>query len=341
MTTETAEAQVLELTPINQSTTSGALAPQQRGALAIADTSPVAVMLAALERGAAPETIEKMMDLQERWEGNEARKAYFVAVAAFKAKNLRIVKNTEFAAGPLSGRKYANLAAWVGAVTGALSDCGLSAAWRPVDPIQDRSWIRIRCTLTHSLGYSEHVEFEGPPDTSGAKNPLQARASTAKYLERYTLEMILGLTADDGDDDDGNGGPNKQREQSPARAAPAAAEKPRTYPADRFDKNLPEWRELIATGAKTADQIIKMVNSKGAPLTEEQAAAIREPAAAPAPAAGKPRMTFAQVADHLAKAKNAEELDTAASLISAVANKQHRTELNTQYEKRRDSFNPA
>lgn len=49
-------------------------------------------MLTLQERGAGLEQIEKMMDLLERNERHEAEKAYNEALAAFKAKNIRIVK---------------------------------------------------------------------------------------------------------------------------------------------------------------------------------------------------------------------------------------------------------
>lgn len=47
------------------------------------------------------------------------------------------------------------------------------------------------------------------------------------------------------------------------------------YPAADFAANLEKWREMIASGKKTADQIIAFVESKGAPLSTEQKAEIR------------------------------------------------------------------
>jgi hypothetical protein len=44
----------------------------------------------------------------------------------------------------------------------------------------------------------------GPPDTGGAKNAIQARASAKTYLERYTLLAATGL-ASANSDNDGNG----------------------------------------------------------------------------------------------------------------------------------------
>lgn len=50
------------------------------------------------------------------------------------------------------------------------------------------------------------------------------------------------------------------------------------YPADKFDANLPAWRDLIESGRKTADEIIAMVTSR-ATLTDAQIQAIRNCAA--------------------------------------------------------------
>lgn len=167
---------------------------------AVADNSPAALMLNALTRGASPEQIEKMMALQERWEANEARKAYNVAFAAFKAEAVRIIKNRAVTDGPLKGKSYAELFSVVDAVTPALSRHGLSHSWRVTK--DDKDWIEVTCTLTHSQGHCESVSLGGPPDAGGAKNAIMARASTISYLQRYTLKSICGV-AEGGEDDDG------------------------------------------------------------------------------------------------------------------------------------------
>lgn len=131
-------------------------------------------------------------------------------------------------------------------------------------------------------------------------------------------------------------------------------EQPATYPKDQFEKNLPAWRDVIAKGRKTADQIIAMAQTKF-PLTEEQQRQIRASVAAPAPAAapapeGSPEplagatadqvlMTYAQVADRIAKAGDVDALAIAGDLISSVADTAQRAELNTLWEARSDELN--
>lgn len=147
--------------------------------------------------------MERLMGLQERWEANEARKAYNVAFAAFKAEAVRILKNQKVTDGPLKNKSYAELHSVVDAVTPALSRHGLSASWRLTK--DEKDWIEVTCKLEHTGGHSESVSMGGPPDAGGAKNAIQARASSVTYLSRYTLKAITGV-AEGGEDDDGNGG---------------------------------------------------------------------------------------------------------------------------------------
>lgn len=195
--TTKAEADVLDLEPLSRPAQSVAL--QQTGA--IAAHSPMGMMMAAMNQGASLEQVEKMMDLQDRWERKEAEKAYNAAFAAFKAEAVRIIKGRKVTDGPLRGKEYAELHDVVDAVTPALSRHGLSTAWKLTK--DEPQWLEVTCTLKHVGGHAESVSMGGPPDAGGAKNALQARASTKSYLERYTLKAICGV-AEGGDDSDGN-----------------------------------------------------------------------------------------------------------------------------------------
>lgn len=146
--------------------------------------------------------LEKLLEVRERWEAAEARKAYNEAFSAFKAEAVQAIRNKQVTDGPLKGKSYAELFSVVNAVTPALSRHGLSHSWRITR--DEKDWIEVTCTLTHVLGHSETAVLGGPPDVGGAKNAIQARASTITYLERYTLKAVCGI-AEQGDDTDGNG----------------------------------------------------------------------------------------------------------------------------------------
>lgn len=166
-------------------------------------TTPADLLRIAVETGADIDRLERLMALQERWEASQARKSYDEAFAAFKAEAVKIIKNREVTAGPLNGKKYAELYAIVNAVTPALSRHGLSSSWKITK--DDKDWIEVTCTLKHTGGHTESVSMGGPPDAGGAKNPIQARASTVSYLERYTLKAITGLSEQEDDTDGGSG----------------------------------------------------------------------------------------------------------------------------------------
>lgn len=167
-----------------------------------AANSPMGMMLSAVQQGATLEQVEKMMDLQERWEKKEAKKSYDAAFANFKAEAVQIIKGKLITDGPLKGKSHAELCDVVDAVTPALSKHGLSSSWKITK--DDPAWMEVTCYLRHVGGHEESVSMGGPPDAGGAKNAIQARASTKTYLERYTLKGITGLS-ERNDDDDGSG----------------------------------------------------------------------------------------------------------------------------------------
>jgi hypothetical protein len=171
---------------------------------AIANPTPSHLLQMAVQQGADLDKLERLMALQERWEATEARKAYDTAFAAFKAEAVVIVKNRRVTAGPLAGKSYAELFSVVNAITPALSRHGLSSSWKITK--DEPQWLEVTCTIKHVAGHTESVSMGGPPDVGGAKNAIQARASTVSYLERYTLKAITGLSEQDDDDNGGRGG---------------------------------------------------------------------------------------------------------------------------------------
>lgn len=168
--------------------------------LPLVPPNPMAMIEIAVRRGATVEELNGLMALQERFEKNEASKAFNISFAAFKSEAVQIIKAKRVDAGPLAGKKYAELYSVVNAVTPALSKHGLSASWKLTK--DDPQWIEVSCTIKHILGHSESVSMGGPPDTGGAKSAIQARASTVSYLQRYTLKAICGVS-EQGDDTDG------------------------------------------------------------------------------------------------------------------------------------------
>ena len=164
--------------------------------------TPMAMLQLAFERGATVEQLAQLMAMQERWEANEARKAYTQAFTQFKSAPPAILKNAHVSFGKTQ-YSHATLDAVCDAIIPALSAVGISHRWEYEQP--DVKTMRVTCILTHALGHSERNPMSGPVDESGSKNPIQAIGSTTHYLERYSLLGAVGLTTK-GADDDGRGG---------------------------------------------------------------------------------------------------------------------------------------
>ena len=174
----------------------------------IQTTTPNQLIALALEKGADLATIEKLMDLQERFESGQARKAYTAAMSSFKQEAPAVMikgDRANFGAGK-AAYNYANLGSIAQEITGLLGKYSLSASWETAQ--DEKGFVVVSCHITHVAGHRETVTLRGPADTSGSKNPIQAIGSTVTYLQRYTLLAVLGLAT--GDDDDGE--PRQQRE---------------------------------------------------------------------------------------------------------------------------------
>jgi len=153
----------------------------------------------AIERGAGIDTIERLIALKEREDENQARRAFNVAFADFKAESLTLIRTKEVKDGPLKGKKHVELGGIVKLVTPALSKHGLSISWKLTKDSPE--WMEVTCVLRHIAGHSEAVSMGGAPDTGPGRNAIQARGSAKTYLERYTATAILGLAPEDEDND--------------------------------------------------------------------------------------------------------------------------------------------
>lgn len=158
---------------------------------------PVNLIQMAIEKGSTMETLKGLMDLQERWEKNEARKKFKQAMVDFQREKPELKKNShvKFNSTNYSFNSLPNIQR---AVDPVLSEQGLSYRWEQ-EQMDDNS-IKITCIVSHIAGHEERTYLIAKPDTSGSKNPVQQIGSTVSYLKRYTLEGALGLSSDKDDD---------------------------------------------------------------------------------------------------------------------------------------------
>jgi len=182
------------------------LAEFQDEVQAVPQATPMQMLQVAVEGGADLAMVERLMDLQERWEATEARKEFVAALSAFKADPPTLVRDKHVHFSTQKGQtdyRHASLDQVSEVIGKALSKHGLSHRW---DVDQNGNEIRVTCVLTHVRGHRESVPMVATADTSGSKNPIQAIGSTITYLQRYTLLAATGMAVKDQDDDGRKGG---------------------------------------------------------------------------------------------------------------------------------------
>lgn len=170
--------------------------------------TPMGILQMAISQNADIDKLTKLMDLQERWQANEARKAFVQAMADFKKEPIVIAKDKD---NKQYGSKYTSIGELVNTVTPFLAKHSLSAEWS----LDQADGIRVGCTLTHALGHAGETKWmKVPQDTSGTKNPIQQIKSSVTYARILTFEMACGLASSEANlDDDGNGAAGKKGEE--------------------------------------------------------------------------------------------------------------------------------
>lgn len=163
--------------------------------------SPMMIIQAAIDRGASVETLGKLMDLQERFEANHARKAFVASMAQARAKFGPVLKRND---GYSNRYKYETLADVMAAVDGPLGEHGFSYDWETEDI--EGGKIRVTCVVTHEAGHTRRNSLSGDPkDTADSKanmNGFQRMGGAVTYLQRYTLKAALGIAASHDTDGD-------------------------------------------------------------------------------------------------------------------------------------------
>jgi hypothetical protein len=189
---------IIALTPVRL------IEPHSAVPISAGGLTPMDLLNRALSQGAGIEIIEKFMDLQDRHERNQARKAFDAAIADAKQeippiiKNRRVFFEAKSAGAKNTDYRHEDLGEIARTVDPILGRFGLSYRWRtkavPNEPVT------VTCILSHRGGHFEENSLSAGRDESGNKNAIQAIGSTVTYLQRYTLKAALGLAASNDDD---------------------------------------------------------------------------------------------------------------------------------------------
>jgi hypothetical protein len=159
------------------------------------------LVAAAIAAGAIDtESLGKLMDLQERYEANNARKEFAEAMIRLKRDLPMVIAHdavVDYSNDKGRNTHYTNAsqAKTMSEVVPCLTDHGFSISWNPSTP--NDNLVVVECVLKHRCGHSESCTMSAPPDRKGGKNEAQARMSTVTLLQRYTATSILGIATAD------------------------------------------------------------------------------------------------------------------------------------------------
>ena len=168
-------------------------------------THPLVLLQSAIDRGLDAEQLGKLMDLSERWEANQASKAFNVAMNACQKEMpivVRVQPNDK-------GKLYATLDAVQKIAVPILTKHGFSLSWSSGTPLREGE-DHLVCIVRHIGGHSEshhgYYPFDGIGPKGGAvMNAVQGRVSSHTYAQRDMMRQIFNMTIAD-QDKDGNGG---------------------------------------------------------------------------------------------------------------------------------------
>lgn len=172
-------------------------------AIVPAEQPQPASLMTVIERLASNPNVDidklrQLLEMQERWELNRDKSALRHAMAEFKKNPPQIIKERVAKVKPKDDSKfeftysYADLENITSAIESGLAEYGVTHSWITKDT---GAQISIACVLKYGL-YEEIGEpLVAGPDTSGAKNAIQAKGSTISYLEKYTLLAATGMAA--------------------------------------------------------------------------------------------------------------------------------------------------
>ena len=167
------------------------------------EITPADLLKIAVEGGADLDKLEKLMDLQERWEEKEAKKAYNTAMVDVH-KDMPMVgktlKNVQ------TRSSYASLDLIISKTKEVYTKHGFSISFFEGHTDKENH-IRICADVIHKLGHKENYYYDVPLDGKGIKGntnmtAIHAKASSTSYGRRYLMCMIWNIPT--GDDTDGN-----------------------------------------------------------------------------------------------------------------------------------------
>lgn len=165
--------------------------------------SPNNLIAQALQNNASIETLERLMALEERYNANKSKTAFYRDMSMLQSDIPDLMKTKKVNYPTKDGApvkyEYIPLGDINKKLKPYLKKYGFS--YRFVFTPTENGLIKCDCIVTHKDGHQESTSMEAARDESGKKNNIQSIGSTRTYLQRYTLIAAFGLSTVEMDND--------------------------------------------------------------------------------------------------------------------------------------------
>lgn len=152
----------------------------------------------ALNPEADIEKLERLLDMKERIDRQEAQRAYNEAMSQMQCDLPTVAKRGVISVDGQLRSKYAKFEDINEVVKPVMKQYGFAVSFNVQ---QQNQGVLVKGTLMHRAGHSESTEMFLPTDNSGRKNALHALGSSISYGKRYVMSALLNITTRDEDDD--------------------------------------------------------------------------------------------------------------------------------------------
>ena len=173
-----------------------ALTLRPEAGIARDEPTPMMLLSRMIESGIKPDELGKMLDLQERYERNQAAKAYGEALARFQSMAPVIKKGRRTTGEGKFAFTYASYDDIHFEIRALLADCGLTISF---DSEAVNSGLAVICKVQHGTHVQPTRVLIPIPQMSA--NNTQQFGAAMKYGMRYSLCAALNIVVSDEDDD--------------------------------------------------------------------------------------------------------------------------------------------
>jgi len=162
--------------------------------------NPEMLIMKGIESNLPVESLERLLAMRQTLKEEQAKEAFFNAMANFQAECPVIQKNKKVMERNSNKVRYAyaSLDSIVSQISPFLKEYGLSYMFKST--CQDGAVIQS-CEVHHVLGHVETSSFSIPIDPDGYMGDAQKSGSASSFAKRYALTDAFGILTGDQDDD--------------------------------------------------------------------------------------------------------------------------------------------